>query len=143
MKKLLVALMLILPISAIAEEDFGMKVPQWKDFAPTAYIDVKEPKGIMGKLNVTAKYWYERKVAFEEELVNCKVIESYEERFSCYEDLKVKQFRENTDYNARIEARSVENGAIPEMMDRTENMLPVGNYINNFSRMMPNEIRGY
>ena len=143
MKKFLTTLFLILPLMVFAEEDFGIKVPQWKDFAPTAYIDVKEPKGIMGKLNVTAKYWYERKVAFEEGLINCKAIEAHEERFSCYEDLKVKQFRENTDYNARIEARNLENGGIPEMYDRTDNMLPVGNYINTFSRMMPNEIRGY
>ncbi len=143
MKKILAILLFALPLIAFAEEDFGIKVPQWKDFAPTAYINVKEPKGIMGKLNVTAKYWYDRKVAFEEGLVNCKVIESHEERFSCYEDLKVKQFQENTVYNAKIEARSYDNGAIPEMYDRTDNMLPVGNYINNFSRMMPNEIRGY
>lgn len=143
MKKFLATLLLMLPLTVFAEEDFGIKVPQWKDFAPTAYIDVKEPKGLMGKLNVTAKYWYDRKVAFEEGLVNCKVIESHEERFSCYEDLKVKQFQENTVYNAKIEARSYDNGAIPEMYDRTDNMLPVGNYINNFSRMMPNEIRGY
>jgi hypothetical protein len=143
MKKILAILLFALPLVALAEEDFGIKVPQWKEFAPTAYINVKEPKGIMGKLNVTAKYWYDRKVAFEEGLVNCKVIESHEERFSCYEDLKVKQFQENTVYNAKIEARSYDNGAIPEMYDRTDNMLPVGNYINNFSRMMPNEIRGY
>ena len=143
MKKFLATLLLMLPLTVFTEEDFGIKVPQWKDFAPTAYIDVKEPKGLMGKLNVTAKYWYDRKVAFEEGLVNCKVIESHEERFSCYEDLKVKQFQENTVYNAKIEARSYDNGAIPEMYDRTDNMLPVGNYINNFSRMMPNEIRGY
>ena len=143
MKKVLLALMFVAPIACFAEEDFGIKVPQWKDFAPTAYIDVKEPKGLLGKMNVTAKYWYERKVAFEEALINCKVIEAHEERFSCYEDLKVKQFRENTDYNARIEARNVDNGGIPEMYDRTDSMLPVGNYLNNFSRMMPNEIRGY
>jgi hypothetical protein len=143
MKKFLASLLLIIPLVAFAEEDFGIKVPQWKDFAPTAYIDVKEPKGVMGKLNVTAKYWYDRKVAFEEELINCKVIEAHEERFSCYEDLKVKQFRENTDYNARIEARNMDNGGIPEMYDRTDSMLPVGNYLNSFSRMMPNEIRGY
>ena len=49
MKRVLIALMLIMPIIAFAEEDYGIKVPQWKDFAPTAYIDVKEPKGLMGK----------------------------------------------------------------------------------------------
>lgn len=143
MKKVLVALMIVLPLVAFAEEDYGIKVPQWKDFAPTAYVDVKEPKGIMGKLNVTAQYWYDRKIAFEEAIVNCKAIEAHEERFSCYEDLKVKQFQKNTEYNARIEARNLENGGIPEMHDRTDSMLPVGNYINSFSRMMPNEIRGY
>ena len=143
MKKVLVALMMFLPLIALAEEDYGIKVPQWQDFAPKAYVDVKEPKGLMGKLNVTAKYWYERKVAFEEGIINCKVIEAHEERFSCYEDLKVKQFQKNTEYNARIEARDTVNGGIPELYDRTDSMLPVGNYLNNFSRMMPNEIRGY
>ena len=143
MKKILAVMLFILPLAVLAEEDYGIKVPQWRDFAPTAYIDVKEPKGLLGKMNVTAKYWYDRKIAFEEALVNCRAIEAHEERFSCYEDLKVKQFRENTDYNARIEARNMDNGGIPEMYDRTDSMLPVGNYINNFSRMMPNEIRGY
>ena len=143
MKKFLATLLVVLPLTAIAEEDFGIKVPQWRDFAPTAYIDVEEPKGIMGKLNVTAKYWYDRKVAFEEGLVNCKAIEAHEERFSCYEELKIKQFQENTVYNAKIEARNVDGGGIPELYDRTDSMLPVGNYLNNFSRMMPNEIRGY
>jgi hypothetical protein len=37
----------------------------------------------------------------------------------------------------------MDNGGIPEMYDRTDSMLPVGNYLNSFSRMMPNEIRGY
>ena len=64
MKKFLAALLLVLPISVMAEE-FGLNIPEWKDFAPSAFVDVKEPKGL-GKLNVTAKYWYDRKVAFEE-----------------------------------------------------------------------------
>ena len=143
MKKLFLTFLLISTLAVFAEEDFGIKVPQWKDFAPKAYIDIKEPKGLMSKLNVTAKYWYDRKIAFEEALINCKVIESHEERFSCYEELKVRQFQENTVYNAKIEARKVDSGGIPELYDRTDSMLPVGNYLNNFSRMMPNEIRGY
>ena len=143
MKKFLVALLFTIPVATIAEEDFGMKVPAWKDFAPSAYIEVKEPKGLIGKLNVTAKYWYDRKIDFEENLERCKSIQFYEERFSCYEDLKSKQYRANTDYNARIEAKDNITGGIPEMMDRTDSMIPVGSYLNNFSHMMPNEIRGY
>ena len=84
MKKLFLTFLLISTLAVFAEEDFGIKVPQWKDFAPKAYVDVKEPKGLMGKLNVTAKYWYDRKMAFEDALINCKVIEAHEERFSCY-----------------------------------------------------------
>lgn len=140
MKKCLILLFLTsLPCYA---NDFRINIPQWKDFAPSAYIDVKEPKGI-GKFNVTAKYWYERKLAFEEGIAQCESLEAYEDAFSCFEDLKSKQFRENTDYNARIEAKQQAMYGIPEMNNRTDTMLPVGNYINSFSRMMPNELRGY
>ena len=65
MKKILLALTILLPLSAIAD-DLGLNEPKWKDFAPKTFIDVQEPKGL-GKFNVTAKYWYERRMAFEEE----------------------------------------------------------------------------
>ena len=81
MKKFLCSLMLILPLTAIAE-DFGLNVPQWKDFAPSAFVDVQEPKRL-GKFNVTAKYWYERKLAFEDGIENCKALETHEEKFNC------------------------------------------------------------
>lgn len=138
MKKLLTSFLLILPISVLAD-DFGMRVPEWKDFAPTAFINVKEPKGV-GKLNVTAAYWYQRKVDFEAGLEECKSFLNNDERFSCYEVLKVKQFKENTDYNARIEAQQ-QNSAIQEMNNRTDTMLPINNYLNNFAKFQANEIR--
>lgn len=141
MKKVLVALFLILPLACIAEE-FGLNVPQWKDFAPSAYVNVEAPKKL-GKFNVTAKYWYERKVAFEEAVINCKYLETYEEQFSCFEDLKSKQFRENSDYNARIEAKQRAMSGIPEMNNRTDTMIPIGSYMNPYTQMMPNELRGY
>lgn len=140
MKRFLLTLLLILPITVMAEE-YGMILPQWKDFAPSAFVDVEEPKGIMAKFNVTAKYWYERRVKFESELEDCKALTEYEERFSCLEDLKSKQFRENTDYNARIEAQQNSMSGIPEMNNRMDTMLPINNYINNYTRMMPNELR--
>ena len=140
MKKVLVSLALLLPLACIAD-DFGLNIPQWKDFAPTAFVDVKEPKGF-GKLNVTAKYWYERRLAFEEGLEACASLESHEEKFSCYEILKVKQFKENTDYNARIEAQQQSMSGIPEMQNRTDTMLPI-NMFGAYSQMMPNELRGY
>ena len=86
MKKFLAALLLVLPISVFAN-DFGASVPEWKDFAPSAFVDVKEPKGI-GKLNVTAAYWYQRRVDFEAGLEECKEFLNNDERFTCYENLK-------------------------------------------------------
>ena len=139
MKKFLVALCLVLPLTAIAD-DLGLNEPQWKDFVPKTFVDVKEPKGL-GKLNVTAKYWYERRMAFEEGILECQTLQAYDERFTCYETLKVKQFKENTDYNARIEAQRQATAGIPEMSDRTDTMLPLNNYVNTFTRFMPNEIR--
>ena len=53
MKKFFISLALLLPLASFAE-DFGLNIPQWKDFAPTAFVDVNEPKGL-GKFNVTAK----------------------------------------------------------------------------------------
>ena len=140
MKKILVTLALILPLASIAE-DFGLNVPQWKDFAPTAFVNVDEPKGF-GKFNVTAKYWYERILAFEEGIEACAAKESHEEKFACYEDLKVNQFKLNTEYNARIEAQQQNMQTIPEMRNPTDTMLPI-NMFGGYSQMIPNELRGY
>jgi len=135
----------ILPLCTFANTEItilnGTNEPEWKDFAPTAFVDVKEPKGFMGKMNVTAKYWYERRVAFEDGLLECKMIDSYEERFNCFEQLKIKQFKENTDYNARIEAKMNASAGVSNSYDRTDAMIPINNYINTFSRYMPNEFQ--
>lgn len=141
MKRFLLTIFLLSPIAALAFDDLGLKVPVWKDYAPTAFINVKEPKGL-GKLNVTAKYWYERKLAFEDGISECQAIESYEDRFTCYEILKVKQFKQNTDYNAKIEAQMNATSGIPEMQNRTDTMLPI-NMFNGYTHMIPNELRGY
>lgn len=140
MKRFIVSLALLLPLVAFAE-DFGLNIPQWKDFAPTAFVDVNEPKGI-GKFNVTAKYWYQRRLAFEEGLEECSLKETHEEKFNCYEILKIKQFKENTEYNAKIEAQQQSMSAIPEMQNRTDTMLPI-NMFGGYTQMMPNELRGY
>lgn len=140
MKKLLLVSLLLLPFSVFAD-DFGLNVPQWKDFAPTAFIDVSEPKGL-GKYNATARYWYERKLAFEEGILECSSLESHEEKFNCYEILKVKQFKQNTEYNAKIEAQQNAMSGIPEMQNRTDTMLPI-NMFGGYANMIPNELRGY
>ena len=142
MKKILVMLAFIVPFAVSAEEINGVNIPEWKDFVPPAYVDVEAPKGI-GKLNETAKYWYKRKVEFEEGIEKCKSIENNEAQYSCYQDLKVKQYQKNSDYNARIEAMENARLGPQEMYDRTNNMLPIGGYLNNFSRFQPNELRGY
>ena len=139
MKKFLVAIMLLLPLTAIAE-DYALNVPQWRDFVPCAFVDVKEPKGL-GKLNLTAKYWYDRRVSFERSVAECKALETYEEQYTCYEELKNKEFQENTNYNARIEARQNSMSGIPEMNSRTDTMFPVNNYLNTYTQFMPNELR--
>ena len=140
MKKTILMALFLSTLSCYAE-DFGLNVPEWKDFAPTAFIDVDEPKGF-GKFNVTAKYWYERKIAFEEGIRNCQDLETHEEKFTCYEELKVKQFKLNTEYNAKIEAQQQNMSSIPEMRNRTDTMLPL-NMFGGYAQMMPNELRGY
>ena len=122
-------------------EDFGLNVPQWKDFAPSAFVDVQEPKGL-GKFNVTAKYWYERRISFEEGISECQSLETHEEKFDCYERLKIVQFKLNTEYNARIEAKQNSMSGIPEMQNRTDTMLPI-NMFGGYAQMIPNELRGY
>ena len=139
MKKTLITLALLLPLGAFAS-DYGIKVPEWKDFAPKTFVDVHEPK-LFKRLNVTAKYWYERRVAFEEELAECQTLEAHEERFSCYENLKIKQFKQNTDYNARIEARMQNTSDMQQMNNMNGNMLPLNNLMNGYTQFMPNELR--
>ncbi len=138
MKTFITALLLILPITAFAD-DFGAKIPEWKDFVPTAFMNVKEPKGV-GKLNVTAAYWYQRRIDFESGLEECKAFANNDERFTCYENLKVKQFKENTDYNARVEAHQ-QSSAIQEMNSMQDTMMPINHYLQNIGRFQPNEFR--
>lgn len=140
MKKIFVFLCLLTPLSALAVDDLGLKVPEWKDYAPSAFVDVQEPKRL-GKFNLILRYWYQRRVDFEAGLEECTAIGGYQERFSCYETLKIKQFKENSEYNARIEARQNAASGIPEMNSRTDTMFPINNYVNNFGRFQANEIR--
>ena len=70
----------------------GVRVPEWRDYAPTAFVNVKEQNKIMKKINVDATYWYERKVEFEKNLEECKTKDEPDERFACYEQLKQQQY---------------------------------------------------
>ena len=141
MKKIIALLLLSLPLAAFAEEDFGVIVPEWKDFTPKAFADVKQPKGL-GKLNATTSYWYKRRVNFESELANCKSLTSNNERFSCYETLKKNQYSLNSEYNARLEAQANSGSSVPGMQIQTDNMMPIGGgYLEQMTKYMPNEFR--
>ena len=143
MKKIIALSLLFVPLFVMADDVItinGVEEPQWKDFTPPAYVDVKAPRGL-GKFNDTASYWYKRRVAFEDGIEKCRAIEDNEAKISCYQDLKVKQYQKNSDYNARLEAIEKAKLGPQEMHDRTDDMLPIGGYINNFMRFQPNEIR--
>lgn len=143
MKKIFFLLALLAPVCVIANETVsleGLTEPEWKDFVPPAYVDVEEPKGL-GKLNETAAYWYKRRVEFENGIQECRAIEAYDEKLGCYQQLKVKQYQQNTEYNAKIEAQEQARMGPQEMFDRTDTMLPIGGYLNNFTRFQPNEFR--
>ena len=143
MKKILILLAIMVPISVIAEEALsGVNEPEWKDFAPHAYINIEQPKGI-GKLNETASYWYKRKADFESSIKECREMTDYDAQLSCYQEVKIKQYQKNSDYNARLEAQERARMVPQEMYDRTNTMLPIGGYLNNFARFQPNELRGY
>ena len=142
MKKIIVLLMLSLPLLVCANENIsleGFDEPQWKDFAPVAYVDVKEPKGL-AKFNDVVGYWYKRRVEFDKGIEKCRAVEGNSEKISCYQDLKVKQYQKNSDYNARIEAMEQERMNPQEMQMPTTNMYPVGGLIENFSRYQPSEL---
>ena len=136
MKKLFASVLLLLPLAVLAD-DFGITVPQWKDFVPAAYINVKEPKGL-ARLNPNNKYWYNRKMAFDESINECSTLEANDERFNCYEKIKVSQYAQNTEYNARLEAKNTP--VIPGMENPTDTMIPIGGF-NSLTRNMPNEFR--
>lgn len=143
MKNFLLFLMLCFPLVTFAEMEYvDVNAPSWEDFAPKAFADIKEPKGI-GKLNVTAKYWYERKLEFDQGMEACNSIEDADERFSCFDALKLYQYKKNNDYNAKLEAEMNSVNAIPEMQNRTDTMIPIGGYLDQMTRFMPNELRGY
>ena len=141
MKNIIVLLMLSLPLLVCAKDDIsleGLDEPQWKDFAPVAYVDVKEPKGL-AKFNDVIAYWYKRRVEFDKGIEKCRALERNDEKLSCYQDLKVKQYQKNSDYNARIEAMERERMNPQEMQSPTTNMYPVGGLLQNFGRYQPNE----
>ena len=144
MKKFLtLSLLLITAVTVIAEEEAvtinGIDEPQWKDFAPVAYVNVKEPKGL-GKFNDVVAYWYKRKVEFDKGIEACRAIEQNDAKFTCYQDLKVKQYQKNSDYNARIEAMERQRMNPQEIQDPTTNMYPIGGFINSFTKFQPNEL---
>ncbi len=143
MKKVLVLMLLLTSLSVIAKEEVsleGLDEPQWKDFAPVAYVDVKEPKGL-AKFNDVVAYWYKRRVEFDKNIEKCRAIEQNDEKLTCYQDLKVKQYQKNSDYNARIEAMERQRMNPQEIQDPTTNMYPIGGIIQNFSMFQPNELR--
>ena len=142
MKKIIALSLLFVPVFAIAEETIsinGVEEPQWKDFAPPAFVKIDMPKGI-GKFNDTAVYWNKRKTENENGIEKCRAIENNDEKFSCYQQLKVKQYAKNSDYNARLEAMERTQMGPREMYDKTNNMLPIGDQISNFMRYQPNEL---
>ena len=143
MKKVLLCLIFCIPVTAIAVEKqvvSGVEEPQWKDFSPVAYVNVKEPKGI-AKFNDTGVYWYKRRVEFESGIEKCRSIEQADDRVACYQKLKVKQYAKNSDYNARLEAMDNERKMPQSMQNPTSNMLELNNAVNTFMNMQPNEFR--
>ena len=142
MKKFIALSLLLVPLFAIAEESVtinGIEEPQWKDFAPPAFVKIDMPKGL-GKFNDTAVYWYKRKTEFDAGIEKCREIEDSNAKFTCYEQLKVKQYAKNSDYNARLEAMEQSQMGPREMYDRTNNMIPIGGQISNFMKLQPNEM---
>ena len=143
MKKFIIISLFLIPILAFASDENyvveGVEEPQWKDFAPVAYIDVKEPKGL-GKFNDVVAYWYKRKVEFDNGIEYCRTIQKTEDRIFCYQELKVKQYQKNSDYNARIEAMERARMNPQEVQDPTMNMYPIGGLLNNFGKFQPNEL---
>jgi len=138
MNKILTAFLILFPLAVIAD-DFDIQAPVWEDYVPAAFANVKEPKGI-AKINVSAVYWYKRRVDFEKGLEECQALETNDEKYVCYEKLKIQQYKENSDYNAQIEARQSNLTNTPAMRDMTDTMVPINNYINAFTRNMPNEM---
>jgi len=141
MKKILILAILLTPLFVLAKEDIsldGLEEPQWKDFAPIAYVDVKEPKGL-AKFNDVVAYWYKRRAEFDKGIEKCRALEQNSEKLTCYQDLKVKQYQKNSDYNARIEAMERERMNPQEIQNPTTNMYPIGGILQNFSKFQPNE----
>ena len=142
MKKIILLSLLLLPLCVLAKDDVsleGLDEPQWKDFAPIAYVDVKEPKGL-GKFYDVVAYWYKRRVEFDKGIEKCRAVERNDEKISCYQELKVKQYQKNSDYNARIEAMERERMNPQEIQNPTTNMYPINGLLQNFSKFQPNEL---
>ena len=141
MKKIILLSLLILPLCVFAQDDYvvdGVEEPQWKDFAPVAYVNVSEPKGL-AKFNDVLAYWYKRKVEFDKGIDKCREIQKSEDKIACFNDLKIKQYQKNSDYNARIEAMERQRMNPQEIQDPTQNMYPIGGILNNIRQFQPNE----
>ena len=135
--------LLLVPLAVLASDEVivdGIEEPQWKDFAPVAYKDVKEPKGL-AKFNDVLAYWYKRRVEFDKGIEKCRALEKDEEKINCYQDLKVVQYQKNSDYNARIEAMERQKMNPQVIQDPTTNMYPLGGIIDTFTKFQPSEIK--
>jgi len=143
MKKFIMLSLLFIPLVVLAVDEVtndGIEEPQWKDFAPVAYVDVKEPKGL-AKFNDVLAYWYKRKTEFDKGIEKCRAVEKDEDKINCYQDLKVRQYQKNNDYNARIEAMERQRMNPQEIQDPTTNMYPIGGFINTFTKFQPSEVQ--
>ena len=143
MKKFIMLSLLLVPLAVLASDEVivdGIEEPQWKDFAPVAYKDVKEPKGL-AKFNDVLAYWYKRRVEFDKGIEKCRAVEKDEEKINCYQDLKVVQYQKNSDYNARIEAMERQKMNPQVIQDPTTNMYPLGGIIDTFTKFQPSEIK--
>ena len=142
--KTFILLTLLTPASVVFAEETvhldNFNEPQWQDFVPSNYVNAPEPKGL-GKFNETSAYWYRRRVDFENGIEECRAMEDIDQKLGCYQQLKVKQYQQNSDYKARIEAQEQARMMPQEMYDRTDTMLPIGGYLNNFTKFQPNELR--
>ena len=142
--KTFILLTLLTPASVVFAEETvhldNFNEPQWQDFVPSNYVNAPEPKGL-GKFNETSAYWHRRRVDFENGIEECRAMEDIDQKLGCYQQLKVKQYQQNSDYNARIEAQEQARMMPQEMYDRTDTMLPIGGYLNNFTKFQPNELR--
>lgn len=97
MKKILSLFAIMTLICPLAKAEVIL-APQWSEFCPPAYVKTED-----GRFSSDKKYWYERRMQFNESLARCNGYTG-EDLKSCYSQVREAEIAKNKVWDAKVQA---------------------------------------